>query len=41
MTLPEAASVAENPSQEQLRTWVIEHMPNITETEFGNINYKG
>jgi len=40
MTLPEAASVAENPSQEQLRAWVIEHMPNITETEFGNINYK-
>jgi len=40
MTLPEAGSVAENPSQEQLRAWVIEHMPNITETEFGNINYK-
>ncbi|MDK1097815.1 MAG: phosphoenolpyruvate carboxykinase (ATP), partial [Actinomycetota bacterium] len=40
MTLPEAASVAENPSQEQLRAWVLQHMPNITETEFGNINYK-
>ncbi len=40
MTLPEAASIAENPSQEQLRAWVLEHMPNITETEFGNINYK-
>ncbi len=40
MTLPKAASVAENPSQEQLRAWVLEHMPNITETEFGNINYK-
>jgi phosphoenolpyruvate carboxykinase (ATP) len=40
MSLPSAASVAVNPSQEELRTWVLEFMPNVTVTEFGNINYK-
>ncbi len=38
--LPHAASVSANPTQEQMRAWVLEHMPNVTETEFGNINYK-
>ncbi len=38
--LPPAASVAVNPTQEELRTWVRELMPNITETEFGNLNYQ-
>ncbi len=37
--LPTARSVALNPSQEQLRAWVLEHMPRIVETEFGNLNY--
>jgi phosphoenolpyruvate carboxykinase (ATP) len=38
--LPSARSVARNPSQQQLREWVLEYMPNVTVTEFGNINYK-
>ncbi len=37
--LPTAKSVAVNPSQQQLRAWVLEHMPRIVETEFGNLNY--
>ena len=37
--LPPARSVSVNPSQEQLRGWVRELMPRITETEFGNLNY--
>jgi len=37
--LPPAKSVTVNPSQEQLRDWVLEHMPRIVETEFGNLNY--
>lgn len=37
--LPAARSVAENPTQEQLRAWVLEFMPNVVETEFGNLNY--
>ncbi len=40
IALPEARSVAVNPSQAEMRAWVLEHMPRITETEFGNINYK-
>jgi len=40
MKLPPAASVAENPSQQELRGWVLEHTPNVTETEFDNLNYK-
>ncbi len=38
--LPSARSVAVNPSQEELRGWVLEYQPNITETEFGNLNYR-
>jgi phosphoenolpyruvate carboxykinase (ATP) len=37
--LPPAASVETNPTQEQLRAWVLELMPNVVVTEFGNINY--
>ncbi len=40
IALPPARSVAVNPTQAQMREWVLEHMPNITETEFGNLNYK-
>ena len=40
IALPEARSVAVNPTQAEMRAWVLEHMPRITETEFGNINYK-
>ncbi|MCP3996678.1 MAG: phosphoenolpyruvate carboxykinase [bacterium] len=40
ITLPPARSVAVNPTQAEMRGWVLEHMPRITETEFGNINYK-
>jgi phosphoenolpyruvate carboxykinase (ATP) len=38
--LPPARSVAANPTQAEMRAWVLEHMPRITETEFGNLNYK-
>jgi phosphoenolpyruvate carboxykinase (ATP) len=38
--LPEALSVAVNPTQAEMRAWVVEHMPRVTETEFGNLNYK-
>ena len=38
--LPAAKSVAENPTQAEMREWVIEHMPNVTVTEFDNINYR-
>jgi phosphoenolpyruvate carboxykinase (ATP) len=38
--LPPARSVVVNPTQEQMRSWVLEHMPRITETEFGNLNYQ-
>ncbi len=38
--LPPARSVAVNPAQEELRGWVLEYMPNVTVTEFGNINYQ-
>jgi phosphoenolpyruvate carboxykinase (ATP) len=37
--LPPARSVVVNPSQAELRAWVLEYMPRIVETEFGNINY--
>jgi phosphoenolpyruvate carboxykinase (ATP) len=40
ITLPPARSVAANPTQAEMREWVLEHMPRITETEFGNLNYK-
>jgi phosphoenolpyruvate carboxykinase (ATP) len=35
--LPAARSVAENPTQEQLRGWVAQ-MPNAQQTEYGNFN---
>jgi phosphoenolpyruvate carboxykinase (ATP) len=40
--LPAARSVAVNPTQAELRAWVLELMPadRITETEFGNLNYR-
>ncbi|MEX0592764.1 MAG: phosphoenolpyruvate carboxykinase (ATP) [Nitriliruptoraceae bacterium] len=38
--LPPAASVAVNPTQSELRQWVLDLMPNVTETEFGNLNYR-
>ncbi|WP_052664694.1 phosphoenolpyruvate carboxykinase [Nitriliruptor alkaliphilus] len=40
--LPEARSVATNPSQAEMRAWALELMPSdrIAETEFGNVNYK-
>ena len=38
--LPNAQSVAVNPTQPEMREWVLEYMPNITVTEFDNINYR-
>jgi phosphoenolpyruvate carboxykinase (ATP) len=38
--LPRARSVAINPTQAEMRSWVEEYMSNITLTEFGNFNYK-
>jgi len=38
--LPSARSVADNPTQDQMREWVLAHMPRITITEFDNINYQ-
>lgn len=40
MDLPAALSVSVNPSQEELRGWVLEYMPRVTVTEFGNLNYR-
>jgi phosphoenolpyruvate carboxykinase (ATP) len=42
LELPKAKSVAENPTQKEMREWVLDLMPSdrITETEFGNINYQ-
>ncbi len=40
VALPAARSVVTNPAQAEMRAWVLEHMPQITETEFGNLNYK-
>ena len=39
-SLPTARSVATNPTQEELRRWVLELMPRIQETQFGNLNYE-
>jgi phosphoenolpyruvate carboxykinase (ATP) len=39
-TLPAARSVAVNPTQAELRQWVLEHMPRVVETEFGNLDYQ-
>ena len=38
--LPKAKSVAENPTQKEMREWVLEHMPRVVETEFGNLCYR-
>ncbi len=38
--LPPAKSVAVNPTQAAMREWVLEHMPRVTETEYGNLNYQ-
>ncbi len=39
--LPTARSVVENPTQEQMRAWALEHLtPRARLTEFGNINYE-
>jgi phosphoenolpyruvate carboxykinase (ATP) len=38
--LPAAQSVATNPTQSEMRQWVLEYMPNITVTEFDNVNYQ-
>ncbi len=37
--LPKARSVEVDPTQEQLREWVLELMDNVVETEYGNLNY--
>lgn len=38
--LPTARSVEANPSQQQMRQWALELMDDVTETEFGNLNYR-
>ena len=38
--LPSAKSVAVNPSQEEMRKWVLQYMPRIQETVHGNLNYQ-
>jgi len=38
--LPQASSVAVNPTQAEMRAWVLELMDNLTVTDHGNINYK-
>ncbi len=38
--LPPARSVATNPTQEEMRGWVLEYMSRIQETMFGNLNYE-
>ncbi len=38
--LPPARSVAVNPTQAEMRAWTLAHMPRVTETEFGNLNYQ-
>ncbi len=38
--LPVAKSVAVNPTQVEMRAWVLEHMPRIRETVHGNLNYE-
>lgn len=38
--LPKAKSVEANPTQAQMRQWVLERTPNVVETEFGNLNYR-
>ena len=38
--LPPARSVERNPGPERLRELAFEHMPRLTETEYGNLNYQ-
>ena len=38
--LPSARSVEQNPDAARLRELALEHMPRLTETEFGNLNYE-
>lgn len=38
--LPAARSVRVNPSQAEMRELVLAHMPRVSETEFGNLNYQ-
>jgi len=38
--LPSARSVERNPGDERLRELALAHMPRITVTEFGNLNYR-
>ncbi|MDX1468552.1 MAG: phosphoenolpyruvate carboxykinase (ATP) [Acidimicrobiia bacterium] len=38
--LPNATSIDRNPTQRRLKSLARERMPRITETEFGNLNYK-
>lgn len=38
--LPAARSVLRNPGHDRLRQMALESMPRITETEFGNLNYR-
>ena len=38
--LPTAKAVHDNPTQDQMREWVLELMPRVTVTEFDNINYQ-
>lgn len=38
--LPSARSVERNPSDERLRELAHAHMPRLSETEFGNLNYQ-
>jgi phosphoenolpyruvate carboxykinase (ATP) len=37
--LPPARSVAVNPTQAEMRAWVLELQSDVVETEFGNLNY--
>ncbi len=38
--LPDAKSVERNPGQARLRQLAVAKMPNLTETEYGNLNYR-
>ena len=37
--LPEARSVATDPTQDEMRSWAEDRLPGVTKTEFGNLNY--
>ncbi len=37
--LPSAKSVAVNPTQQEMRDWVLQYMPRVQETVHGNLNY--